>query len=175
MQPWFTCCLADVQHLCRWVRRRAAGDETDAETLAEIDAAPGVRLLQDLHTLKAINKVMLSSCTSRLSGVARLGMTSPLLLAKQPSSASVHVSTPVSGSRGNIQQLWALPCPFFCGSMCLASGSHMCMMLYKLCPCFPTIMAAASAVLQDAIAFTPREADIAVLKGDFESQCTHQT
>ena len=67
-----------------------------------IDAVPGVRLLQDLHTLKAINKVTLFSCTNGLSGVPRLGLSSPLL-AKQPShvlQSSQAALLGMSGSRG---------------------------------------------------------------------------
>ena len=61
-----------MQHLCRWVRRRAAAGEPDAETLAEIDAVPGVRLLQDLYTMKAVNRVRSFSRSSRESGVSGL-------------------------------------------------------------------------------------------------------
>ena len=104
MQCWFTCYPADVQHLCRWVRRRAAAGKTDAETLAEIDAVPGVRLLQDRHTLKAINKVTLFSCSSRQSGIA--GLSHPDVCSRAARLRIWGMSAPqCQAAEGNIQQL----------------------------------------------------------------------
>ena len=139
MQSWFACCPTDVQLLCRWVRRRAAAHETDAETLAEIDAVPGVRLLQDLHTLKAINKVTLFSCSSRRSGVAGLShphaLSTSCRAAKPRSWACQHLS--VRQQRQHSAGVGA-PLPMFLlFNVPSLQALHTCMMLPTVVQALP--------------------------------------